>query len=98
MTTVNKTMATVSGLATTIYSNDTVALSKPVELIGLYNTEHDSYRLSDSVSGFFTVINKQDKQRLANAEIGEVNGVEYVIVKVEPMISAKDIKARKPLF
>lgn len=98
MTTVNKILASVNSHATAVYHNSEVTLTKPIELIGLYETEHDAYRLSDPDSGFYTIINKSDRDRLAKAELGEVNGVQYVIVKVEPMLSARDIKSRKPLI
>ena len=95
MTTPNRIMAqTSNGMAISIYHNSEVAMEKPIELLGLIATDGDAYKLSDPSSGFYTVVNKLDAERLASAEQDEEG--KYVILKVQPMLSAKDIKKRVP--
>jgi hypothetical protein len=95
----NRIMALASGKATSLYHNEVVQLAKPVELIGLYSTADDSYKLSDPVTGFYTVIQKSDTERLASAELAEASdGTQYVVVKVSPMLNASGLKNRKPLL
>lgn len=98
----NKIMATLSNGEAILVYNNTVSILDRAIILSARNEVHTKagattgvYRFSDPQSGYYTVINEDDEERLGNALVAEDGAL---LVKILPIktYSEKDLAKATP--